>query len=457
MFCRDRQVNTVSSPLPRFDGTYQRLRREALDQAALIVHLVRWICLGALSGVLAGGSSWVFLEVLDRITRFRVSHDWIVVLLPIAGLVIGLVYHYLGGRSGEGNALLIDEIHEPLAWVPRRMAPLVMFGTWATQLFGGSAGREGTAIQMSGSLTDGLSRILHLDRDDRRLMLIAALAGGFGAVFGVPLAGAVFGLEVQSIGRVRYEALVPALTASIVGDLVVSGLGYHHPALPQLAVHLSAALAGKVAVAGLVFGLAGAAFVELTHAIRHFMTRRVTWPPLRLVIGGIGIVALAGLFGQEYLGLSLPLVGRALAGEHLSFAVFALKILFTAVTLGCAFPGGEVTPLFVVGATLGSALAGPLGLPVPLLAAVGFVAVFAGAANVPLACTIMGVELFGSAAVVPFAVGCVVAYVFSNHRGIYPTQRIHAAKGGDPINGRPTLQHWRHRQRGNGSGKREAD
>lgn len=436
----------MSSPPPRFDRVLERLRREALEQIGLALHLLRWICLGALSGILAGGSSWVFLEVLDRITRVRVSHDWIVLLLPAAGLLIGLVYHYLGGRSGEGNSLLIDEIHEPSAWVPRRMAPLVMVGAWATQLFGGSAGREGTALQMSGSLTDGLTRILHLDGDNRRLMLIAALAGGFGAVFGVPLAGAVFGLEVQSIGRVRYEALVPALTASIVGHLVVSGLGYHHPALPQLTLHLSTALVAKVAVAGLVFGLAGAVFVELTHAIKRFMDDRISWPPLRLVIGGIGIVALAGLFGQEYLGLSLPLIGRALGGEHLSFAVFALKILFTAVTLGCAFPGGEVTPLFVVGATLGSALAGPLGLPVPLLAAVGFVAVFAGAANVPLACTIMGVELFGSAAVVPFAVGCVVAYVFSNHRGIYPTQRIRVAKGATSIHDRPTLQKWRHRQ-----------
>jgi H+/Cl- antiporter ClcA len=168
---------------------------------------------------------------------------------------------------------------------------------------------------------------------------------------------------------------------------------------------------------------------------------------LRPVIGGVAVVALAALFGRDYLGLSLPLVDRALAGDRLSFAVFALKIVFTAVTLGCAFPGGEVTPLFVVGATLGAALASPLHLPVPLLAAVGFVAVFAGAANTPLACTIMGAELFGSGAVVPIAVGCVMAYVFSNHRGIYPTQRIHAAKGGTAIDGRPTLDAWRDRHR----------
>ncbi|MEZ5236225.1 MAG: chloride channel protein [Acidimicrobiales bacterium] len=417
------------------------------EQAALVAHLVRWIALGSLSGVLAGISSFVFLEGLDRVTEIRVDNPWLLWLLPAAGALIGAAYHYLGGRAGQGNALLIEQIHEPTDWVPRRMAPLVLAGTWVTHLFGGSAGREGTALQMSGSLTDGAARLLRLGPQDRRLLLVAALGGGFGAVFGVPLAGAVFALEVQSIGRVRYEALVPALTASIIGDLVVGGLGHHHAARPQLAVALSTLLVAKMALAGLAFGLTGAAFTELTHAIKAILAARVRWAPLRPVLGGVAVVGLALLFGREYLGLSLPLIDRAIAGEQLSFAVFALKLLFTAVTLGCAFPGGEVTPLFVIGSTLGAALAGPLDLPVGLLASVGLVAVFAGAANTPLACTIMGAELFGSGALVPLAVGCVVAYVFSNHRGIYSTQRIHAAKGAVQITGRPTLDAWSKRPR----------
>lgn len=413
-----------------------------MEQGELVVHLLRWIVLGAVSGVLAGVSSYVFLEGLDRITEFRLDHEWLLWFLPAAGLVIGAAYHYVGGRAGQGNALLIDQIHEPTTWVPRRMAPLVLIGTWVTHLFGGSAGREGTALQMSGSLTDLFARTIRLDTADRRLLLVTALGGGFGAVFGVPLAGAVFALEVQSIGRVRYEALVPALTAALIGDLVVHGLGHDHPARPQLDIPLDGVLLAKVAVAGLAFGLAGAVFAELTHAIKAFMVRRVRWLPLRPVIGGTAVVGLAALFGRDYLGLSLPLIDQSLAGDRLSFAVFALKIVFTAVTLGCGFPGGEVTPLFVIGATLGAALATPLHLDVTLLAAVGFVAVFAGAANTPLACTIMGVELFGAGAVLPLAVGCVIAYVFSSHRGIYPTQRIHAAKGPRRIHGRPTLHAW---------------
>jgi H+/Cl- antiporter ClcA len=392
--------------------------------------------------VLAGVSSWFFLEGLDRVTTFRLDHPWLLWLLPVAGLFVGLGYHYLGGRATQGNALLLDEIHEPTEWVPRRMAPLVLLGTWITHLFGGSAGREGTALQMSGSLTDHAARLLRLSPGDRQLMLVSALGGGFGAVFGVPLAGAVFAMEVQTIGRLRYDALVPALTASLVGNLVVHSLGYHHAARAAVVVPVDAVVLLKIAVAGLAFGLTGAVFAELTHALKRLMARLIRWVPLRTAVGGLAVVGLAVLFGRDYLGLSLPLVDRGLAGQHLAFTVFALKLVFTAVTLGAGFPGGEVTPLFVIGTTLGAALASPLHLPVVLVAAVGFVAVFAGAANTPLACTIMGAEIFGAAVIAPMAVGCVVAYVFSSHRGIYPTQRIGGAKGPHPIDGRPTLHTW---------------
>lgn len=433
----------VGPPHPRPSRWHTELR----EQGHLAVHLARWIALGAVSGALAGLSSWVFLEGLDRVTRWRLERDWLLYLLPLAGAALAWVYATFGGRSGQGNALLIDEIHEPTAWVPRRMAPFVLVGTWVTHLFGGSAGREGTALQMSGSLSDAIARLLRLGRDDRPILLMAALAGGFGAVFGVPLAGAVFAMEVPAVGRVRYESIVPALTASVVGDLVVQGLGYEHALRPQLDVPLDAWLLARLALAGLVFGLAGAVFAELTHAVRAGATRWVRWPALRAAVGGAAVVGLALLFGRQYLGLSLPLADGALAGGHVGWWVFALKILFTAVTLGSGFPGGEVTPLFVIGATLGGALAPALELDPALVAAVGFVAVFAGAANVPLACTIMGAELFGSGAIVAMAVGCVVAYVFSSHRGIYATQRIHAAKGPDVIEGRPTLAAWSRRHR----------
>jgi H+/Cl- antiporter ClcA len=397
---------------------------------AFVAYQARWIVLGAMSGVLAGLASWVFLEGLDRVTEFRIEHPAIVWFLPLAGLVIGLAYHYIGGRSAEGNDLLIDEIHEPTAWVPTRMAPLVLVGTWMTHLFGGSAGREGVAMQMSGTLSDGLAHLLGLRPADRRMLLIAALGGGFGAVFGVPLAGAVFALEVQSVGRVRYDALVPTLTASLVGDLVVHGLGYHHELRPQIHVPIDGWLWLRIAAAGICFGLVAALFVAATHRFRHFIDRIAPWPPLRPALGGAIVLVLIGLFGRAYIGLSLPLTAAALAGVGVASSAFLLKLVFTAVTLGSGFPGGEVTPLQVIGATLGCTLAGLFHLDPSMLAAVGFVAVFAGASNTPLACTIMGVEIFGGGAVVPMAIGCVMSYVFSTQRGIYSSQRVHVTKAG---------------------------
>jgi H+/Cl- antiporter ClcA len=285
-------------------------------------------------------------------------------------------------------------------------------------------------------------------------MLIAAIAGGFGAVFGVPIAGCVFALEVQAVGRLRYDALLPALSASLVGDLVVRAVGVEHVAQPPLGdIHLTAALAGKVAIAGLAFGLVSILFVELVHGVRRVFSSIVRWPPARPLIGGLGVVALTYIVGtRDYLGLSLPLVSQSTAGGiGIVGGAFALKLLFTAVTLGAGFQGGEVTPLFVIGATLGVTMGRLLDVPIPLMAAVGLVAVFAGAANTPLACTVMGVELFGGGGVVMFAIACVVSYIFSSHRGIYGTQRIDCPKGpGGPIDGDfggVTLNHIVHRRR----------
>ncbi len=408
-----------------------RLAGAAEDQGQLTLWLLRWIGLGIVTGVLAGLSSALFLKLLEWSTRTFADHGWLLWLLPLGGLAMGCLYHYTGGRAIEGNVLVIDEIHEPRTGIPRRMAPLVLISTVATNLFGGSAGREGTAIQMSASLTDNAARVLHLSRSDRRTLLVAGISAGFGAVFGVPLAGAVFGLEVQSIGRVRYEALVPSLTGALVGDLIVRGLGIHHTPTPQLgSIDLNAGMLLKIAVAGLVFGLVSATFVEAVHLVKRLGARLTSWPPARPLIGGFIVVALTLLVGnRHYNGLSVPLAVDALAGNDPGLQVFALKLLFTAVTLGFGFYGGEVTPLLVIGSTLGAALATALGLPITLLAAVGYVAVFAGAANTPLACTVMAVELFGRQALEPAAVGCVVAYVFSSHRSIYGSQRLAAAKG----------------------------
>jgi H+/Cl- antiporter ClcA len=377
------------------------------------------VLLGAVSGVLAGLASYALLESLDRVTRTRLDHPWLVWLLPAAGVVIGVVHQRWGGPAIRGNALLVDEIHEPTAWVPRRMAPLVFAGTIGSHLFGASVGREGTALQMSGSLTDLVARHLRIVAEDRRLLLIASLAAGFGSVFGVPWAGAVFAVEVQSIGRVRYGAMLPALAASFVGDGVVRGLGYHHSAFAHLHLPLSPVLFVKVALAGVAFGLTARLFLWSAHRLQARNRRRLPSLPVRLAVGGVLNIALVAIVGRAYVGLSLPLIDHTLAGHAPSASAFLLKLAFTVLALGFGFPGGEVTPLFVIGTTLGGALAGPLNLGVRTLGSIGFVAVFAGAANVPLACTVMGAELFGPRAALAAAVACGTAYVCSPHHGLY--------------------------------------
>lgn len=386
---------------------------------------VRLIALAAVVGVLAGLAAAGFLVTLDLATETRIEHPALLFGLPFAGLGIGWLYHRFGGTSAAGNNLLLDEIHEPKAWIPRRLAPLVYIGTIATHLFGGSGGREGTALQMSGSLADGLHRLVGVTGTERRLLLVAAIGGGFSAVFGVPFGGLVFALEVQSLGRLRWRAVVPTAIAAFVGHEVVHLLDVAHTPTPTIAVGaVGVALVAKVALAAVAFGLTATVFAEAIHRVKALGARAIAWPPARPFAGGVAVVALTYVVGtRDYLGLSLPLLGDALAGgTGVVAGAFALKLVFTAITLGSGFQGGEVTPLFVVGATLGATLGTALDAPVPLLAALGFVAVFAGATNTPIACTVIGIELFGWDAAPWFALACAIAWQTSGGSGIYTSQ-----------------------------------
>lgn len=401
--------------------------------------LGQWLLLGSLAGLLCGASSALFLWLLDRATQARAAHEAIVFALPVAGLALGAVYERLGKPIKGGNNLVIDTIHDEGPEIPLRMAPMVLLGTVLTHLFGGSAGREGTAVQMGASLADWLAHRLRLGAPVRRQLLAAGVAGGFGAVFGTPVAGTVFGLEFVVLGRVEVGALGPALVAAIVGDMTTRALGIdhtHYPVAP--AVALTPLLAGKWVLFAAAAAGAAAAFIELTHAIKRQGERLLPRLPARMFAGGLAVVILWRLSGtSDYLGLGVPTIVRAFGDPTLPATAFAWKLLFTAVTLGAGFLGGEVTPLFFVGAALGNALGRALGLPVELAAGVGLAAVFAASANAPLALSIMAAELLGAAALPHVVLVSAVAYLLAGHRSIYPAQRLLSGKGGSPLD-RPT-------------------
>lgn len=395
---------------------------------------LNWLCgsvaLPAVVGVGSGLASALFLEALHAVTDVRVAHPWLLFVLPLAGAGIAWLYAEYGAQAAGGNNLILDQIHTPQgAGVPLRMFPLVLFSTLVTHLFGGSAGREGTAVQMGGSIAGSAARWARIDPQQTRLLLMSGISGGFASVFGTPLAGAVFGMEMLAVGGMRYEALIPCLVAAIVGDATVRGLGIAHAnyAVTAPLPPLEPTAIATVAVAGVAFGLASALFSEMTALVEREARALVSDPVRRTAVGGLAVVVVSLLLGtREYNGLSLPLLSSALDGEQVPTFAFLFKLVLTALTLGVGFKGGEVTPLFVIGATLGAVLAGPLGASPQFLAPLGFVAVFAAAANTPIACVIMGIELFGGQAnaVAYFGIAVFIAYTISGHRGIYHAQRV---------------------------------
>ncbi len=413
----------------------------------LIKQLLRWTLLIVPIAIAIGSIIAFFLWLLNEAIHFRFDHPWLLYLLPFAGLMIHFIYHKYGRTAEKGNNLILEQIHVHQAGIPKRMAPIILFTTVVTHLFGGSAGREGTAVQIGGSMASMYGRWFNLQGKDMRMLLTAGVAAGFGAVFGTPLTGAIFAIEVITIGKIRYDALLPALIAAVAADITVNAWQVSHShyqiaALPQYSyfladlLHFDILLVGKVMLASAIFGLASFLFSAMVEEVKGLFVSIFNRKWLIPLFGGLIIIGLTFVIGKpDYLSLGVDAAYPGAVTISSAFEAYGAdswswlwKTIYTAITIGTGFKGGEVTPLFYIGATLGNTLAGILNAPISLFAALGFIAVFAGATNTPLACTIMGVELFGGEHLLLFAIACFTAYLFSGHSGIYSAQRIGVSK-----------------------------
>lgn len=358
----------------------------------------------------------------------RHNHIWLIALLPLGGWLVAFLYKKWGKSVAGGNNLLIEEVQKPNKIIHILMAPLVLVGTIITHLFGGSAGREGTAVQMGGSIADQLSYLIKPTQWERKLLLSSGIAAGFAGVFGTPIAGCVFALEVIFIGKINYKAILPVLLsaffASYVCDLwPITHTVYEVAVIPSFSLSVLGWIIGSAIVFGLVARVFNVGLFRLGYLLKSKLKNTLIHP----IIGGVVVAGLGYLLGTRYLGLGVDVIVESFAFQQ-GFEAFLIKLLLTVITLASGFKGGEVTPLFFIGATLGSALSVFVPLDVSFLAALGFVGVFAGATNAPIACALMGAELFGIEIMPYVLVSCFVAYFFSGHSGIYASQIVGISK-----------------------------
>lgn len=389
----------------------------------------KWLVLCLVIGLLSGMASALFLVSLQFVTNYREAHLWLLWFMPIGGLMIGYFYHYFGKKVIKGNNLILEEYENPKYTIPLKMAPLILISTLLTHFFGGSAGREGTAVQVSSAIADQFSKIFYLTKAERRTLLIIGIAAGFASVFGTPLAGAIFAIEVLFFSKVNYRSLLPAFVTAFVAFYTVEILHVQHT--HYTIYHIPAVnlvnLVWTIPV-GFLCGLTAMLFSRTTHIFETLFSKNIGFPPIRPFLGGIILsIAFYVLDASKFSGLGVSTITEAFKQQSGSFD-FLWKLLFTCFTLGAGFKGGEVTPLFFIGATLGSALSGIIPLPIALLAGMGFVAVFSGATHTPVACTVMGMELFGIDCGIYIGITCLIAYFSSGSIGVYRSQIVKGPK-----------------------------
>ena len=406
------------------------MKRKVLESSVLFVSILKWIFLATCAGIVVGLSTSLFLKVLELGIAYAKGYQYYYLSLPFAFLLSVLLVRYLAPEAaGHGTEKVIEAVHKRSGKMNPLVVPVKLVATVITIAAGGSAGKEGPCAQIGAGLCSAISDLFRFDDKDRKKLVICGISAGFATVFGTPIAGAIFGVEVLFVGGLLYEVLLPSFVAGIVGFQVASAMGvtYFHEPVNFIPV-FSSAFFMKVCISGLFFGLCSLIFIEMLHFFESASKKIRLSKPVNGILGGILLVLLALVFSEQYLGLGLETIKNSLEGGTVPGGAFVLKMLFTSITLSFGGSGGIVTPIFFIGSAAGHAFGNMLGLDPAVFAAIGMVSLLAGAANTPISASIMAVELFGPAVAPYAAIACVISFLMTGHRSVYPSQVLAITK-----------------------------
>ena len=418
----------IHNPEGNMDKIRESIRHGATRSKQYAMSFLKWILIAALTGAFGGAMGAAFRYTINYVTHVRETYSFLYLLLPIGGLVIAFLYR-VTKLSGHADTNLIITSVRTDSRLPLRLMPVIFISTAITHLFGGSAGREGAALQLGGTLGSAMGRLFRLNEKDMHIAVMCGMSGLFSALFGTPLTAAIFAMEVISVGIIYYSSFIPCIVSSLTAYAMTGFLGLEGahftiadiPALSLVDILLTAVIGVGCALVSIVFCIA----LKQTH---NLAAKYLTNEYLRVAVGGAVIVLLTLLFGTRYAGTGGAVIEAAIAGEQVLPYDFILKIIFTALTIGFGYKGGEIIPTFFIGATLGSLIGSLIGLPPSFSAAVGLIALFCAVVNCPIASIILSVELFGAQGIVLFAVAVCVSFMLSGYYGLYTGQKIMYSK-----------------------------
>lgn len=406
------------------------MRKKFFEELLLFISILKWVFLGAFVGGIVGLSTTVFLKTLNLAIDFMYKIDYYWLFMPLAFLISSLLISYLCPEAeGHGTEKVIEAIHTRSGKINFLVVPVKLIASVITIASGGSAGKEGPSAQIGGGISSFLSDIFKFDETDRKKLVICGISAGFSSVFGTPIAGAIFGVEVLFIGSLLYEVLLPSFVAGIISYHVSSSLGikyFYHPI--EFVPSFTNLFFIKTVFAGIFFGISSLLLIETLNAGKKISERIKVNKSLKSIIGGFILIILTFIFSERYLGLGIETIQSCLNGEKILWYAFILKIIFTSITLNFGGSGGIITPIFFVGATFGAFLAHIFNFDTSTFSAIGLVSVLSGAANTPIAASIMGLELFGPKISPYIAISCIVSYFMTGHRSVYPSQKIGTQK-----------------------------